>query len=145
MALLQSPCNLLLKLSWEILIPIKRLEVSVVTFANKFVDIGDDLGGDTTPKTPLSVYTLSDHAIKIKMVVSTIDRCATYQCLQNQDWNLSVSTQLPNRSSPLAILIFCSLHSLFWQPARPVDACSIFALESRFLEVVVIFLDLPNR
>ena len=56
-----------------------------------------------------------------------------YQCLQKKDWNLSVSTQLPRRSSPFSILTFWSLHSLFWQPARPVEASSVCRLLACFV------------
>ena len=47
-----------------------------------------------------------------------------YQCLQKKDWKFCESTQVPKRSSPFSILAFWSLHSLFWQPARPVEASS---------------------
>jgi hypothetical protein len=51
-----------------------------------------------------------------------------YQWRQAQYWTLSVSTQLPTRSSPFVILTLLSLHSLVWQPARLLGESSRFHL-----------------
>lgn len=53
MTLVQGPLNLLLDLRREVLVAIKHIEVFVITFPNKIINIADDLGRDTTPKNKI--------------------------------------------------------------------------------------------
>lgn len=129
-ALLQGMANLLLEFLRDLLISINGRVILFVTvttatfFFHGVVDVGNQLWCDASPGN-VSIYNRSCIHIQSSRNSLLLLCRRAHQCLHMKAWIRSLSTQVPMRSSPFWILTLASLHSLFWQPARPVEANSV--------------------